>query len=306
MSQPSADPVLLPKRLLVAVDEDELADGAIVATAQLARRLHAGVEYFHAIRPPMLGWDRIEGRQAAAQQIVLDAAQAAVAVRVARTLLRAGLRQLPEETIGVGLGSTGRAVADRARKAGADWVFLGALRRPGSTFDFGSTARAVLSHVRGGVWIQPSPPQEVRRILVPVDLGIQSLHALATACALARTLGARVHVLSCFEPVLLATSYPEAGLAWDAAMLRDDIRAEFERVMKAFAWNGVEHTHEFVDGAPAQEILARERDADLVVMGTHGRGRLAATLLGSVAYPVLKHASKPILALRTPEPDVAG
>ncbi|MCY2961390.1 MAG: universal stress protein [Planctomycetota bacterium] len=300
------DSGLLPQRLLVALDEDHLADPAILAAAQLARRLGSGVEYFHAVRPPMFGWQRSEGRHAAAEQRVLDRAQADMASRVERALLQAGLTRRPDEHISVGLGSPGRAVAERAEAVDADWVFLGALKRPGSTFDFGGTARAVLSHVDSGVWVQPAPPQPIRRILVPVDLGIQSLHALATAGALARLLGARIHVLSCFEPVLLATSYPEIGLAWDPSVLREAMRAEYESALQAFAWRGVEHTEEFVDGTPAQQILARERDADLIVMGTHGRGRLASTLLGSVAYPVLKHATKPILALRTPEHDDAA
>lgn len=301
MKPPPAESSLLPKKLLVAVDEAALAEPAIAAAADLARRLPCAVEYFHAVRPPMFGWQRGEGPAAAEQQAVLDRSRAAIAARVERTLLRAGQTRLAAEQIVTGLGSPGHAVADRARETGADWVVLGALRRAGSAFDFGGTARAVLSRIHGGVWVQPFPPRKIERLLVPVDLGPHSLRALATARALAPILGASIHVLSCFEPVLIVTSFPETGLAWDTGETRDAVRAEFEREMKSFDWRGVEHRLEFVEGSPAKEILARERAGDLVVMGTHGRRRAAAALLGSVAYAVLKHATGPVLALRTPE-----
>jgi nucleotide-binding universal stress UspA family protein len=56
-------------------------------------------------------------------------------------------------------------------------------------------------------------------------------------------------------------------------------------------------------GTPHREItrVARARGSDLIVMGTHGRGLVARTILGSVAAKVLRTAPCPVLTVRRPE-----
>jgi nucleotide-binding universal stress UspA family protein len=68
------------------------------------------------------------------------------------------------------------------------------------------------------------------------------------------------------------------------------------------AREGVQVTHSLVRGAPAFEILkaADAFDADLVVVGSHGRTGLERFLLGSVAENVAKHTRHPVLVARTP------
>ncbi|MFQ5956606.1 MAG: universal stress protein [Candidatus Brocadiales bacterium] len=53
-------------------------------------------------------------------------------------------------------------------------------------------------------------------------------------------------------------------------------------------------------GIPVQKILnvAREKDVDMIVMGTHGRTGIAHTVMGSVAANVLKKSSCPVLTIR--------
>ena len=74
---------------------------------------------------------------------------------------------------------------------------------------------------------------------------------------------------------------------------RAGTRAEFERTLARFDWRGVAHEAEFVDGEPAEVLLERAQAADLAVIGMRGHGRLASVLLGSVAYALLKHSTKP-------------
>ncbi len=56
-------------------------------------------------------------------------------------------------------------------------------------------------------------------------------------------------------------------------------------------------------GAPFLEIInaAQTENADLIVMGTHGRSGLAHVLLGSVAERVVQKAACPVLTVRHPD-----
>jgi nucleotide-binding universal stress UspA family protein len=53
-------------------------------------------------------------------------------------------------------------------------------------------------------------------------------------------------------------------------------------------------------GDPAREIIAEaeNRNADLIIVGSRGHGRLAGLLLGSVAQKLLSHAPCPVLVVR--------
>jgi len=63
---------------------------------------------------------------------------------------------------------------------------------------------------------------------------------------------------------------------------------------------GIEAKLVMCSGNPAEAIarLANEVDADLVVMGSRGRGRVAGTLLGSVSKGVLDRAHRPVLVVQ--------
>jgi nucleotide-binding universal stress UspA family protein len=56
-------------------------------------------------------------------------------------------------------------------------------------------------------------------------------------------------------------------------------------------------------GNPVEIILetADENNCDLIVMGTHGRGTLADTMMGSTARRVVRRSQKPVLVVRLPE-----
>jgi len=56
-------------------------------------------------------------------------------------------------------------------------------------------------------------------------------------------------------------------------------------------------------GNPVEQILAQadEKNCDLIVMGTHGRGSLADAMIGSTARRVIRRSKKPVLVIRLPE-----
>ena len=56
-------------------------------------------------------------------------------------------------------------------------------------------------------------------------------------------------------------------------------------------------------GNPVEQILlqADEKNCDMIVMGTHGRGSLADAMIGSTARRVVRRSEKPVLVIRLPE-----
>jgi nucleotide-binding universal stress UspA family protein len=71
---------------------------------------------------------------------------------------------------------------------------------------------------------------------------------------------------------------------------------------------GLEPDVRLVEGLPAHDIceLARERDASLIVIGSHGWGTVQRLLFGSVSAAVLHHAPCPVLVVRGEAADEAG
>jgi nucleotide-binding universal stress UspA family protein len=300
-AQPRQNPTL-PHEILVAVDEGNLSDHAIEAALTLAQRLDAHVELVHAFSTPARTWTLVpDPRAPEIRSAELHRAREAVLTHVSALLgTTHGGRMRANDILKVLPGRPAQVVLERAGEVGADLIVLGALRRR-PVIDFGSTARAVLAKSTCPVWVQPGPPKAIQRILVPVDLSEESLLALATARELAPRFRARVLALNVFDSVSLA------AIPWDGYSTFADLDAirsgsleAFEKAMKTFDWDGVDHDVSFVEGRPADEILARARENDLVVMGTHGRTGFASVLLGSVAYEVLKLTTRPVMVVRKP------
>lgn len=60
--------------------------------------------------------------------------------------------------------------------------------------------------------------------------------------------------------------------------------------------------HHLLYGHPADEIIraSKNLDADVIVMGTHGRGGLSRALMGSIAAEVVRKAHCPVLTIKLP------
>ena len=76
-----------------------------------------------------------------------------------------------------------------------------------------------------------------------------------------------------------------------------EVAAHAERILEE---TGVQGTVERRTGTVVPELLAAARDASMLVVGSHGRGRVAETLIGSVSQHVARHASCPVVVVREP------
>lgn len=143
------------------------------------------------------------------------------------------------------------------------------------------------------------------RILVPTDFSSGSEQAWGVARRLAGPLGAEIVLIH----VLVETPlYSEGPFTMKHARDVFDAARRWALDMLG-AWtakatdSGLEARWVVATGVPHEEIVAaatRER-ADLIVLGTHGRGGLDRALLGSVADRVIRLAPCPVLTVREKE-----
>jgi universal stress protein A len=143
----------------------------------------------------------------------------------------------------------------------------------------------------------------ITRILVPVDLSELSERALAYAVELAEKFSAQLTILYVVaEPaaVLPDMMMPVPVAAADLDDLAAAGRQSLNELIAAKGLGRLNPRAEVRVGAAEEEILdaAADTQADLVVIGTHGREGLAHLFLGSVAEKVVRHAPCPVLTLR--------
>ncbi|MGK4001850.1 universal stress protein [Sorangium sp. So ce1036] len=150
----------------------------------------------------------------------------------------------------------------------------------------------------------------MKTLLLAHDFDATSEHALDVAIELARKLAAKIVVAHVYSvPVY---SFPEGSSlipsAEDAARIAEAAQRSLDEVLaRRQPSAGVELSGELRAGVPDEEIcrLAEEIGADLLVIGTHGRGAVARALLGSVAQRVVRSAKMPVLTVRLPPPPEA-
>ncbi|GAB4215542.1 MAG: universal stress protein [Rhodoferax sp.] len=142
-----------------------------------------------------------------------------------------------------------------------------------------------------------------KHILVPVDGSSTAQAAVDKAVGLAKAFGSRVTVIYVIDP------YPFTGIGTDFAygqaeylsaataeahravhlakdvLLQADVQVDSSVIEAHTVWRGI------VDAAVSLQ-------ADLIIMGSHGRNGLEKLVLGSVAHAVLSHTKLPVLVAR--------
>jgi nucleotide-binding universal stress UspA family protein len=139
-----------------------------------------------------------------------------------------------------------------------------------------------------------------KRILVPTDFGEASTRAVETAVSLARESGAVLVLAHAWE----IPAYAYSGFVFSSG----DMVSALEDAAKKMLGDALADVKKTVPSATSilrmgiawEQILeaAKATDADLIVMGTHGRRALAHALLGSIAEKVVRLSPIPVLTVR--------
>lgn len=148
----------------------------------------------------------------------------------------------------------------------------------------------------------------VQKILAPVDFSETSGHALKYASDLAARMGAELVVLHVYD--VPTFTFPEGSYiptADEAARIASAAQKALDEAVGSLESAKGSTPPEAIlrKGAPAEEVLkaADEIGADMIVMGTHGRGFFSRALMGSIAQDVIRRSTMPVLTLRGEEED---
>jgi nucleotide-binding universal stress UspA family protein len=140
-----------------------------------------------------------------------------------------------------------------------------------------------------------------KSILCPIDFSEPARAAMKAAVAVCKQNDADLHLFHAYE--LPGYTLPEGSVVASPKMLQDladqaEVHlGEWKKLAQDMGAPRVQTLKGI--GEPAVEIteLARERDFDLIVLGTHGRSGLRHALMGSVAERVVRRAGCPVLTV---------
>jgi nucleotide-binding universal stress UspA family protein len=143
---------------------------------------------------------------------------------------------------------------------------------------------------------------EIRSIVVPTDFSPLAEAAALRAVEFARLDGAAIHLVHALGSPIVANAYEIAVPANVWEEIRRAASERIEETRKRIESKGVASVTALVAEAanPIQAIddAVQARNADLVVMGTHGHGGLRHAFLGSVAERTLRSVARPIVAVK--------
>ena len=192
-------------------------------------------------------------------------------------------------------------IAGRAWQA--DLIVVGAVSRTEEPF-LGSTSERILRKALVPVMVAKKRLRaEAKTFLVPTDFSSCASKAAEEALMLAKNFSARIvffHVLGPYPSYTIAYAH-ELGVSVPIAPpLPEEIEPEWDAFLSDLPLDNVNWEKRTEEGQAATAIVrqAEQGQADLIVMGTHGRSGLPHMLLGSVAEKVVRTASCPVLTIR--------
>jgi len=280
------------KPIVVGLDASPEAAEAAALGYRLAEAVGTTCHFTHAapepwgavadVTPPR---DLLEYRQALAHTARQD------------LLLR--LRQLdapPQaDDVIVRLGRTTRVLQQVVDELHAELVVLGGKRHPAlERWLGGSTAHNAVRSLSVPVLVTRKAPTAPRRILVAVDISAAAHPTLAAAERLALAFGAELRAINVLEP-FPATVEGGSGLTPEYFVL-------WEGMLKRDVWPLLRNpaTQTVVRQGPIIDTLEQETaawQADLLVVGSHGKGWVDRMLIGSVTERLLNHLPTSLLVV---------
>jgi len=199
-----------------------------------------------------------------------------------------------------------KAIVNEAVKNKSDMIVMGRRGRTGlKRLMMGSVTARVIGHAPGNVLVVPKDAQlEFKNIVVATDGSKYSAAAASQAIGLAKRNAAGLTVVSVVPSELLTPTDIEFTISQREHIVEQEMQ-EAEKnakaVKEAAQKEGVAVKAFVLSGKPSEAIVqtAQEKNAGLIVLGSHGRTGVERFLMGSVAERVIVLAACPVLVVKT-------
>lgn len=281
--------------VVVGVDGSQGSEAALDWAAAAARELGTGLLIVHALSAPY------------SPAAVGSGARAFTVLTDAESRIHAEHPDLPVQ-IRVAEEEANRSLVTEGE--GARLLVVGSRGRGGfSSLLLGSTSVAVSARAACPVVVVPPeasarPAGREKRVVVGVDGSDVSYAALRFAMAGAARVGGELIVVHGWElPVPMdPTALTAAGYVMDHEVFRARNERYINEIVaeaRTAETESVPVRVRVVEGSPARALLDAAEHAELLVVGSRGRGGVAGLLLGSVSQSVLHRATVPVAVVRT-------
>ncbi len=146
----------------------------------------------------------------------------------------------------------------------------------------------------------------IKNILCPIDYSIYSERALKYAIEFAEKYQAKLYLIHVLDIRVYDITDPDL---YNVNVVDDETLKKLKERLSARVTEDTKGRVPveaiIIQGVPFAEIInaAKERQIDLIVLGTHGRTGLSHAIMGSVAEKVVRKAPCPVLTIRHPEHD---
>jgi nucleotide-binding universal stress UspA family protein len=285
-----------------ACDFSETGALALDHAVRLARRHEARLVLAHVVEPIPLG-----------PYPVLMAPDNELAIR---DLARKRMETLAERArsegvvadVRVDMGSPGSELVVMAEDEAADVIVIGTRGLTGfQHVMLGSTAEYVVRVSSCPVLtIHPSDAvseEPAKTVILPTDLSAATGNATDAFVALFGN-GEKPHVILTFAdrtpPYLEPFRHDTLMKMHERDVVKEEIERRMEPAVSQLRESGFEVETAVLDGDPVSVVteLATERNADLIVMNSHGRSAILNALLGKIAQRIVQHSPCPVLTVR--------
>ena len=294
--------------ILFATDFSPCSAPAFRYAVEWANVFEARLTLFHGISlQPGLDID------AGIAQRYLDE-QRQVAEEHLDSLLEEARPQVPQVDIKMLTGLASAQICEVAREQKADLIVTGTHGWTGfNRVVFGSIAERVIQKAPCPVLSVPDRSSEEftnlhaltiqpHHVVLPIDFSDCSMDAYEYGVQVAKWFDASLTLVHAIEPLSYSLDFSLTHPLEDKAN-RKKVEQQLQNLTSVLEKEGLSARYELVNKPSMEAILktSASQEADLVVMGTHGRKGLPRLVLGSTTNQVLRHSPYPILTVKSPK-----
>ena len=287
------------KRIIVGHDLDVGGEVALGSATALANRFAAAIRLVHVVEP-LDAYQRIS--HPLTSPYTLDEIAQKTGVRLQALSASPNLARLQVD-YEVRIGKPFVELITAGKSWPADLIVVGGSSRTEEPF-LGSTSERIVRKALIPVMVAKKLlSSEAKTFLVATDFSACARKAAEEALVLAKSFSAHViflHALDLSPSYTVAYAH-ELGVSVPISPpLPEEIEPEWETFLAGLPLDKVDWEKSTDEGQAATTIVHQAEliQADLIVIGTHGRSGLPHMLLGSVAEKVVRRASCPVLTIR--------